>query len=118
MALVEAIRHESTRAAVAFANGELERAFAHYERMHVLSQQLTGWHVLSHLGMLRVGWRRRDWREVLGQLARIPAATLFSKLWVPLGNTGGANVSAFAPMPLPADIEAVFAAERAGHGQR
>ena len=113
MGLQEAIALESDVAATALAGGDLDRAFAHYERMHVLSQRLTRWHVRSHVGMLRVGWRRRDAREVLGQWSRILAASLFSKLWVPPGNTGGANVNAFRPRPVPADIEAVLAGERA-----
>jgi hypothetical protein len=33
------------------------------------------------------------------------AAALFSRLWVPVGNTGGANVSAFRPMPVPEDLQ-------------
>jgi hypothetical protein len=32
------------------------------------------------------------------------AAALFSRIWVPEGNTGGANVSAIQPMPIPADL--------------
>ena len=108
MGLQEAIALESDVAAAALAGGELDRAFAHYERMHVLSQRLTRWHVRSHVGMLRVGWRRSDAREVLGQCSRILAASLFSKLWVPPGNTGGANVSAFRPMPVPEDLAAIL----------
>jgi Protein of unknown function (DUF3703) len=36
------------------------------------------------------------------------AALIFSKLWVPLGNTGGANVSALKPMPIPDDLKQVL----------
>jgi hypothetical protein len=57
-----------------------------------------------HALMLRVGWARRDAREVAGQLARLVAAALMSKVWVPAGNTGGANVGALRPMPVPEDI--------------
>jgi hypothetical protein len=55
--------------------------------------------------MLRIGWRRRDAREVTGQLARLLAAALFSRIWVPVGNTGGANVSAMRPMAVPDDLQ-------------
>ena len=54
--------------------------------------------------MLRAGWALRDWHEVFGQLPRILAALLFSRLWVPLGNTGRARVSAFAPMPVDEEL--------------
>ena len=39
-----------------------------------------------------------------GQLLRLPAAILMSRLWVPLGNTGGANVSPLQPMPIADDL--------------
>lgn len=84
--------------------GELDAAFARLERAHVLGQRDTLRHAWSHLWMLRVGWRRRDGREIRGQLLRIPAALMFSRLWVPAGNTGGANVSALRPMPVPDDL--------------
>jgi hypothetical protein len=58
--------------------------------------------------MLGVGVARRDFREVAGQLSRMLAALLFSRIWVPVGNTGGANVSAFSRMPIPADLQAIL----------
>jgi len=58
--------------------------------------------------MLSVGWARRDARELAGQLSRLVAAALFSRLWVPAGNTGGANVSALRPMPVPDDLRALL----------
>ncbi|MFY9315408.1 MAG: DUF3703 domain-containing protein [Burkholderiales bacterium] len=63
-----------------------------------------GWHL--HAGDPIFLSAHGDWpqREMLGQLARIFAALLFSRVWVPVGTTGGANVSAFAPMPVPEDL--------------
>ena len=90
------------------AYGDFEGAFRHFERAHVLSQRHTAPHIRAHLAMLRVGWVNRDAREVLGQLGRIPAALLFSRVWVPVGNTGGSNVSAFEPMPVPAALAALL----------
>jgi hypothetical protein len=83
---------------------DLDNAFNHLERAHILGQRDTLRHAWSHLWMLRVGWHRRDGREIRGQLARIVAALLFSRFWVPAGNTGGANVSPFQPMPVPDDL--------------
>jgi hypothetical protein len=85
--------------------GDLAIAFAHLERAHILGQRNTWAHTRAHLHMLRIGWRRRDLRELLGQLLRIPAALTKSLIWVPAGNTGGANVSAIKPMPIPADLK-------------
>ena len=46
---------------------------------------------------------RGDLREMFGQSTRIVAAMLFSRIWVPRGNTGGANVGATLPMAVPAE---------------
>jgi hypothetical protein len=60
--------------------------------------------------MLVHGVRRRDRREVIGQLIRLLVAGPGSILGrYPLGNTGGADVSAVTPMPIPADLQAVLA---------
>lgn len=90
--------------------GDLDTAFAALERAHVLSQRHLWPHVLTHLGMLHIGWRRRDWREISGQLLRVLASIPgWLTGWVPKGNTGGANVSALRPMPLPAELAALLA---------
>ena len=101
---IAAFDAEMRAARDARAGGALEAAFAHYERAHIVAQRHPWRHAKAHLGMLAVGFARRDAREILGQLFRIPAALTKSRLWVPRGNTGGANVSAFAPMPVPADL--------------
>lgn len=55
--------------------------------------------------MLRIGWRRRDAREVRGQLLRLAAGGLLSWVgWLPVGNTGGADVPPTRPLPLPDDL--------------
>ena len=102
--LVIAFADAMQQADAARRAGDLDAAFAFLERAHVLGQRSTWRHVRSHLGMLRIGWLRRDPRELFGQLTRLVAATLFSRIWVPVGNTGGANVSALRPMPLPDDL--------------
>ena len=58
--------------------------------------------------MLQVGWQRHDVREIVGQLVRIAAAAIFSRIWVPAGNTGRANVSATMPMAVPPDLQAIL----------
>ena len=96
-------------AAQARAHGDLDAAFAHLERAHVLGQWYVGTHTRAHLEMLRIGWHRRDAREILGQLLRIPGGIIGSALGrVPRGNTGGANVSALRQMPIPADLTALL----------
>ena len=102
--LKEAFTAELAAARSALRRGVLDEVFRHLERAHILGQRHTGPHVTVHWWMLRIGMRRGDPREVLGQLARIVAALVFSRIWVPHGNTGGANVSAFRPMPIPEDL--------------
>ena len=101
---IAAFDAEMRAARAARAAGTLDEAFARYERAHVIAQRHPWRHAKAHVGMLAIGFARRDAREILGQLLRIPAALTKSRLWVPRGNTGGANVSAFAPMPIPADL--------------
>ncbi len=110
-ALQVAFQFELFRAREREAAGALEAAFAHLERAHILSQRDTCAHVGVHLRMLRFGWRRRDAREVSGQFSRTFAALVFSRLWVPIGNTGGANISALRPLPLPEDLRVLLEAE-------
>ncbi len=91
-------------------SGDLNLAFHHYGRAHILSQKYTWLHVRSHLGMLHVGYLRKDVREIFGQCVRVLAALIFSKLWVPIGNPGGANISALKPMPIPEDLRLLLEA--------
>ena len=96
---------EMRSAELAHSGGDLGGAFAHFERAHVLGQWYVGAHVRAHLGMLRIGWRRRDPREIIGQLLRIPGAIVGTAIGrVPRGNTGGSDVSAFQEMPIPPDL--------------
>jgi hypothetical protein len=79
------------------------------ERSHVLSQPMAVAHVRTHVAMLGYGVRHRDRREIVGQLVRLVVAAPGS--WMgryPAGNTGGANVSALKPMPLPDDLRDVL----------
>jgi signal peptidase II len=88
-------------------------AFRLLERAHVLGQSRLGRHWSVHLWMLRVGWRLGDRREVLGQLLRLaltPLGHLSRRL--PVGNTGGSNVSAFASLPVPSDLQKLLQDER------
>ena len=75
------------------------------ERAHILGQPWAGPHSWAHWQMLKIGWRRKDGREVRGQLIRLAAGGLLSWMGrLPSGNTGGANVPAEQPMPLPDDL--------------
>lgn len=106
--LRDAYEEELLAASNATAAREAELAFHHLERAHILSQRHTLEHVRVHWLMLRLGLTVGAWREVVGQSTRIVAAALFSRIWVPIGNTGRANVSALRPMPVPDELRAVL----------
>ena len=104
-ALQAAYTSEMRAVESALAGDDLDGAFMHLERAHVLGQWHVGPHVRAHLGMLRIGWRRRDLREIAGQLMRIPGGAIGSAIGrVPRGNTGGSRVSAFREMAIPPDL--------------
>ena len=106
--LKTAIALELEAAAAAESALDHAAATAHLERAHVLSQRITYLHVKTHVRMLLFAIRRRDWREIRGQSTRIPAALVFSRIWIPRGNTGGANVSAFLSMPIPDQLRSLL----------
>lgn len=95
---------EGRTARQALQRGDFETCFVHLERAHVLAQRMTGRHAHVHGLMLVAGLRSHDLREVAGQVPRMVASVLFSRLWVPRGNSGRSRVSAFAPMPVPEDL--------------
>jgi hypothetical protein len=93
-------------AQASLARSEHSAALAQLERAHVLGQRDFSRHWRVHVTMLRAAWALRDGRELLGQLVRlslVPLGHLFGRL--PLGNTGRSNVSAFAPMDVPAELK-------------
>ena len=102
--MLKAYGEELSSARLAVRARQFDLCFVHLERAHVLAQRHTVRHSYVHGLMLVAGVRRGDWREVLGQVPRMIASLLFSRLWVPRGNTGRARVSAFEPMPVPEDL--------------
>ena len=88
------------------SSGDTKGEWTHLERAHILSQPMVGAHVRTHLAMLTSALRRHDGHELAGQLFRLIVAAPGSMTGrYPVGNTGGADVSAFAPMPIPEDLQ-------------
>ena len=107
------IDDELARADAAERAGDAAASFTHLERAHVLGQASTVQHVRTHWAMLLWALRHRAPREVRGQITRLIGAA--TKTWIgliPSGNTGGANVSAFSPMPIPDDLADIIAHAR------
>jgi len=106
--LRNAFNAEISEAIRLYQQSELDEAFTHFERAHILGQPYIIPHTRSHWWMLKVGWKRGSFKEIFGQLNRIFAAIIFSRIWVPLGNTGGANVNPLKSMPLPDDLARIL----------
>jgi len=99
-------RAELDASAAAEASGDMAAAWRALERAHILSQAFAVAHTRVHGAMFRFAFRRGDVREMLGQLPRLLLAAPGSLLGrAPLGNTGGANVGIFKPMPIPEDLK-------------
>jgi hypothetical protein len=100
---------ERTAARAARQQSDAEGEWRHLERAHILSQPMAAPHVRTHVAMLGYGLRHRNRREIVGQLVRLVVAA--PGTWTgryPVGNTGGADVSALKPMPIPDDLQAVL----------
>jgi hypothetical protein len=102
-----AYQAEMAAAVDQYNTDNLKAAFTHLERAHILGQSFPIAHAQAHWWMLKVGWKRRDFIEVFGQMTRIIGALLFSKIWVPVGNTGGARVPPFRSMPISEDLQSL-----------
>lgn len=100
---------ELVRAREAEGAGHLAEAWGALERAHVLGQFHAWAHLQVHGLMAAFAWRRRDARELLGQVPRLLLAAPGSVTGrAPRGNTGGANVGIFTPMPVPEALAALL----------
>lgn len=100
---------EIEKAEILVTQGDSETAFNHLERAHILGQAITYEHTRVHFLMLKIGWKRKDLREICGQIFRIIGASTKTPFGIyPTGNTGGANVSPFQPMPISEDLQAIL----------
>lgn len=104
-----AFEHEMALGRQFIAVGELVRAFQHLERAHVLGQAFVMPHARAHWQMLMLEIRRRCWAAAFGQMLRIVLGTLGSAVGlVPVGNTGGTNVSMFKRLPIDPDLQQII----------
>jgi len=99
------VQHELSAAAAARRRKDVDGAWRHLERAHILSQPAAWLHNRVHLAMLVLSVRTRDGRELWGQIVRLAVATVASLSGrFPGGNTGRARVPITQSMPVPADI--------------
>ena len=91
-----------------------EQAWLHLEAAHVVGQLRLWPHTVTHMRMLRLALRQGNALEAAGQLLRlamVPLGHLSGRL--PLGNPGRSTVSAFAPLPVRPELQALIERARA-----
>lgn len=95
------------------AAASLKQAWLYLEAAHVLGQLHLKPHIQTHVQMLALSLRTRDWPEAVGQLLRlalVPLGHLSGRL--PLGNPGRATVSAFQPLPVRPELAELISRAR------
>jgi hypothetical protein len=84
-------------------------AFRHLERAHVIGQTFVGAHAKAHWLMFKLEFRRRRFAAVSGQAARLVLGIIGSAVGVvPIGNTGGTEISMFKRLPIPPDLKEII----------
>ncbi len=89
-------------------NHRFEMSFYHLENAHILGQKHLYRHIASHYWMLIHGIKTKNIKEVFGQITRIIASVFFTNIWVPKGNTGGANISPIKSIPVREELQKYF----------
>lgn len=103
--LKQAFDNEMAQAHRYFRSGNLDAASRHAERAHVFGQRYVVPHVRTHWLMLRIGIKHRSATQVWGQALRIVLGALGSAVGVvPVGNTGGTNISMFKRLPIEPEM--------------
>ena len=114
-----AFENEIALAKALIARGEFEEGFAHFERAHVIGQALVVPHARTHALMLLFEIRRRRPVAALGQVVRLVLGILGSAVGkVPVGNTGGSDISMFKRMPIAPELQDIIDGRAAGLNSR
>ena len=100
---------ELEKYSVAYTAGNLESAWNHLERAHIMGQKYPYAHSFVHWRMLQFGFRIKSGKEILGQIPRLIFGGVKSFVGkIPVGNPGGANVPPLKPFPIASDIQEIF----------
>ncbi|UGS19832.1 DUF3703 domain-containing protein [Flavobacterium cyclinae] len=87
----------------------LQNAWLHLERAHIIGQKYPYEHSFVHWKMLQFGIKIKSTKEVVGQIPRLLVGGVKSFVGhIPVGNTGGANVPPLKTMEIPEDIQEIL----------
>lgn len=91
------------------ARGELEGGIPHLERAHIIGQAFVVPHATTHWLMLLVELRRGRVAAAIGQVVRFVLGIIGSAVGVvPVGNTGGTDISMFKRMPIEPELQNII----------
>ena len=103
--LLPYFRNELQQSKVKFACRNYHKSWQYLERAHILGQPYALEHTIVHWKMLCFALRIKNVQEIIGQLPRLLVGGIKSFGGkIPLGNTGGSNVSPLKPMEIPKDL--------------
>jgi len=96
-----------------YNKGNLQLAWRHLERAHILGQRYPVAHTYVHWKMLHFGFKIKSVKEISGQITRLIFGGVKSFVGhVPVGNPGGSNVHPLKPFPIEKELLEIF--EKAG----
>lgn len=102
-------RQELEKYKTEIAKANLQSAWRHLERAHIIGQPWFVQHTQIHWLMLMYGIKIKNKKEILGQLPRLLLGGVKSFVGkIPTGNTGGANVPPLRVMEIPEDLKEIM----------
>ncbi len=94
---------------IEYSNGNLQSAWNHLERAHIIGQKYPYAHSFVHWKMLQFGIKIKDRKEIIGQIPRLIFGGIKSFVGkIPIGNPGGANVPPLKPFPITEELKEIF----------
>lgn len=94
---------------IEYSNGNLNNAWNHLERAHIIGQKYPYPHMFVHWKMLQFGFKIKNGKEIFGQITRLIFSGMKSLVGrIPVGNPGGANVPPLKPFPIEKELHDIF----------
>jgi hypothetical protein len=106
--LREAYESEMGTAEALRRAGDLDAAFHHLERAHILGQQYVATHVRTHVAMLRIGSSAATCARSSARSCAAGRRRSARRSACRRRQHGGANVGFFAQMEIPPDLKALL----------
>jgi len=106
---------ELKKYSIQYSHGNLQNAWNHLERAHILGQKYPYAHTRVHWKMLQFGFKIKNRKEIFGQIPRLIFGGVKSFVGkIPVGNPGGANVPPLKSFPIENNLQVIL--KKAGVG--